>query len=133
MKITRCRDQSGTLEQFYRKICGSNDNVSQLIGEGMLRLLQALHDCPAHHEMWGLTSHHHLCLLAEDCYETRWLVRVIGSDSQYRIEYLLPQNAAPWPNAYVQGEASSLEQAVNMVLIGMVRSGGWSAGDGAAA
>jgi hypothetical protein len=133
MKLTRCRDQSGTLEQFYGELVGSDDNVSRSVGEAMLRLLQELHSCPAHHEAWGLTSHYHLCLLAEDCYETPWLVRVIGSGSQYRIEYLLPKTMAPWPNAYVQGEASSPEQAINMVLIGMVRSEGWSTGDRAAA
>jgi hypothetical protein len=134
MKITRCRDQAArTLEQFYGELVASDNNVSRSIGEAMLRLLHELHSRPTEHEAWGLTSLHHLCLLAEDRYDTPWFVRVIGSESQYLVEYLLPKNVEPWPSAYVQGQASSPEQAVNMVLVGMGRSGGWSVGNKAAA
>ena len=37
----------------------------------------------------------------------------------YRIEYLLPERHAPWPDAYVMGEARSDDEAVETILIGM--------------
>lgn len=41
------------------------------------------------------------------------------------VEYLLPAVQAPWPGAYVTGTAHSLDEALEMILIRMDRSGGW--------
>jgi hypothetical protein len=53
-------------------------------------------------------------------------VIVVAVDpTSYFIEYLMPAAAAPWPDARVQGEARSEDEAVRMILIAMERSEGW--------
>ena len=118
--------------QFYERHACSEDEVSRSIGEAMLVLLRELRESTAPHEVWGLTSHYHLCLLAENRCDTPWYVQVIGYEGRYQIEYLVPQVEAPWPEARVRGDASSARAAVAMILTALVRSGGWRS-QGAAA
>ena len=76
--------------------------------------------------MWGLTSHYRLALLAQDSSETPWFVIVSALDKRnYYVEYLMPKAIAPWPHAYVRGEARSEDGAVQMVLTAMEKSEGW--------
>jgi hypothetical protein len=127
MHLTRCSDQQSTLDDFYRKLSVSDEAVSRQIGETMLSLLARLRALPDDRRVWGLTSHYQLVLLAADSYQTPWLVIVgVLDERNYFIEYLMPKEVAPWPGAYVKGEARSQEQAVQMILTGMEKSGGWS-------
>jgi hypothetical protein len=41
------------------------------------------------------------------------------------VEYLMPERSAPWPHAYVKGEARSEDDAVRMIEIAMDQSEGW--------
>jgi hypothetical protein len=45
----------------------------------------------------------------------------------YFVEYLMPQRVAPWPNAYVRGEARSEDSAVQMIVAAIEKSEGWVA------
>lgn len=65
-------------------------------------------------------------LTRANSYQSPWYARVLGNDDHYQIEYQVPEAAAPWPNAYVRAEASAVEQAIDMVLVAMAQSGGWS-------
>jgi hypothetical protein len=48
--------------------------------------------------------------------ETSWGT----TDSQnYVVEYLMPEHIAPWLGAYVGGEARSIQQAIEMIRIGL--------------
>lgn len=127
MHLTRCRDQkSNTLDEFYTEISEHDGAVDRGIGEAMLSLLARLRALPDERCVWGLTSHYRLCLLAEDRSETPSFVTVVALDKRdYYVEYLMPERVAPWPLAYVRGEARSEDEAVQMILTGMENSEGW--------
>jgi len=121
MHITRCQDQkSKTLDEFYTE-------VSENGGEAMLDLLTRLRALPDKRRVYGLTSLARLCLLAEDTYTSPWFVIVSALDKRnYFVEYLMPERVAPWPHAYVRGEARTEDDAVQMIVTAMERSEGWS-------
>ena len=127
MHLVRCNDQkSKTLDEFYKEMSEA-DRVEREIGTTMLSLLAHLRALPDGRNVWGLTSHYRLCLLAEDSYETPWFVTVVAlNERNYFVEYLMPERVAPWPHAYVRGEARSEDEAVQMILTGMEKSEGWS-------
>lgn len=128
MHLTRCHEQkSKTLDDFYRDLGLSEDPVTGEIGRTMLSLIARLHILADERQVWGLTSHCRLYFLSADSSHSDWLVSVIASDSKsYFIEYQMPQDIAPWQRAYVKGEARSEDEAVQMILIAMEKSEGWS-------
>jgi len=129
MDLERCKDQpSKTLDEFYEQIATSGDEFDRTSGNSMLALIARLRALPDERCVWGLTSHHRLCLLAHDTYKSPWFVAVVAADpGTYFIEYLMPAAVAPWPEARVQGEARSEDEAIRMILIAMERSEGWQA------
>lgn len=125
MIIERSGEQkSKTLDAFYAQ------HAQQGMPEGataMLDLLAALRAHPDPRRVWGLTSLARLCFLAQDTWKSPWYVIVGALDQRnYYIEYRMPPDIAPWPEAYVRGEAQSQEEAVKMILIAMDASQGWS-------
>jgi hypothetical protein len=90
----------------------------------MLELLGRLRALPDQRELWGLTSHARLVLLVEDTFRSPWrvIISALGVNS-YQVEYLMPDSEAPWPGALVQGEGHSVEEAVQMTLTALERSG----------
>lgn len=127
MQLTRCKDQTyDTLEEEYGKLARSDDAFNRESGATMLDLLARLRALPGDKPAFGLTSHHRLVLLAEDSYKSPWLVIVsaLGNFS-YGIEARLPEWAAPWPAAYVRGEARTEDDAVEMIVTAMNVSEGW--------
>jgi hypothetical protein len=96
------------------------------MGTSMLELMNRLQVLPDNRKLFGLTSHYSLYLLSEDMWESPWYVRINVIDKhRYQICYLLPEKITPWPEAYVISEARSLDEAVEMILIGMEKSAGW--------
>jgi hypothetical protein len=127
MHLTRCQDQkSKTLDEFYTEISQSTERCSKAHGLAMLDLITRLRALRNEHKVYGLTSHHRLCLLAEDAHSSPWYVIVTPYDhTLYLVEYRLPPLLAPWPHAYVRGEAKSVDEAVSMILTAMAKSEGW--------
>jgi hypothetical protein len=127
MNLTRCKDQSKrTLDEFYNEVTQGESRVSRKMGTVMLALIARLRALPLDRRVFGLTSHLRLCLLAEDTYESPWFVIVSALDNRnYYVEYLMPERSAPWPHAYVKGEARSEDDAVRMIEIAMDQSEGW--------
>lgn len=127
MRLERCKDQARqTLDEFYTERAGSEDQDSQLLGRAMFSLICRLRGLPEELTVWGLTSHEHLWLLSEDDSRARWKVGVIAMSPEcYVIEYQMPAELAPWPEARVQGRARSEDQAIEMIEIAMERTGGW--------
>ncbi len=127
MHLTRCRDQkSRTLDEFYGELIQSDEPVTREGGKTMLALIRRLRLLPIEQRVFGLTSHYRLCLLAQDSAETPWFVIAAALDERnYFVEYLMPERIAPWPRAYVRGEAHSEDEAVQMILTGMEKSEGW--------
>jgi len=128
MHLNRCHEQkSKTFDDLYAEIAKHDGHVDREIGQTMLALLARLRALPDKRQVWGLTSHYHLCFLSQDASETSRLVVVSALDRRnYFIEYLVPERLAPWPNAYIRGEARSEDEAVKMILIAMEKSEGWS-------
>lgn len=127
MHLTRCKDQkSATLDEFYTEVI-EYDSRNRTGGKAMLDLIARLRALPDKRQAFGLTSHYRLCLLAKDTYQSPWFVIVSALDSHnYFIEYRMPDDIAPWPEAMVRGEAGSEDAAVEMVLTAMEKSGGWA-------
>lgn len=128
MHLTRCREQkSKTLDEFFENISEQDHIVSREGGKAMLDLMARLRALPDSRQVYGLTSHHQLCLLAADTSESPWFVIICAlNKGNYFIEYLMPDDVAPWPRAYVRGEARSEDDAVKMVVTAMEKSEGWS-------
>src|SRR5262249_40253869 len=124
----RCQDQkSKTLEEFYTEPAQSAEPLSQQIGRTMLELLTKLKALPDDRRVYGLTSLYRLCLLAEDTWKSPWFVIISALDHRnYTVEYLMPETIAPWPRAYLRGEARSEDEALKMILIAMDNSNGWN-------
>jgi hypothetical protein len=99
------------------------------IGRAMVDILPDLHEMSRTRDVWGLTSHYHLWLLAADDYKSRWLVEIIGYSGEYVIGFRLPEADEPWPNAVVRGTARTKTDALEMIETAMVRSGGWLRGE----
>ena len=128
MFLDRCSEQSRqTLDEFYASIRDGYGGV--YAGKTMLSLIAALRKHPDPRRVRGLTSHYHLGFLAADAASDvayPILVWVVASDPHnYSIEYRLPDEEAPWPDAYVKGTAQSEEEAIRMILLGMDKSKGW--------
>jgi len=94
----------------------------------MLDFIVRLRALPNDRQVYGLTSHYSLLLLAEDTYQSPWFVSIDALDLRnYYIEYLMPEAVWPWKQrTYVRGEAHSEDEAVEMIVIAMERSEGWS-------
>ena len=128
MDLTRCKDQkSATFDEFYTEISDHDSYTNREGGKAMLDLIARLRAMPDDRRVFGLTSHHRLCLLADDTYRSSWFVIISALDKRnYFIEYRMADDVAPWPNAYVRGEARSEDDAIRMIVIGMEKSGGWT-------
>lgn len=128
VRLEHCKDQaSQTLDEFYGQIASHDDVVDRQGAEAMLELIARLRALSDDRRVWGLTSHYRLCLLAQDSFQSPWYVVVGALDRRnYFIEYLMPPAVAPWPAAYVRGEARSQDDAVQMIVTAMERSEGWS-------
>lgn len=117
----QCEDLVDSYRQYGTDIADSQSKA-------MLDLLELLKLHESDYVVYALTSHRKLCLLSEDHYDATWWVTVspepLGS---YRVEYLMESSIAPWPGAYITGEARELDQAIQMVLVAIKRSGGWDA------
>lgn len=115
MRIERCSDQPETVGGFLHPLGA---------GAAMVDFIGRLRSLPDDQELWGLTSHFQLVLLDKDTFRSPWRVLISAIDANnYWIEYLMPEGEAPWPNAYVKGNCRSAEQAVQMTLTALDRSG----------
>lgn len=123
MQLNRCSDQTRqTLDEFYASMTEPKG-----AGEAMLSLIQRLRALSNPRKLYGLTSRGNLILLSSDSYQSPWHVKFIALDRRnYFIEYLIPESLAPWPNAYIKGEARSEDEALKMILIAIEKSAGWT-------
>jgi len=120
------RQPSATLEGFYKNLASSTDSISSSVGAQMLSLLPILGELCGPFDVWGLTSHAHLWLLASDDWRSPWLVCITAIPNEgYRIQYRAADTDAPWPEATGEDVASDEATACRLVLRAMGHSGGW--------
>lgn len=116
---------SATLEGFYQKLASSTDSVTSTTGAQMLSLLPLLSEVCVPFDVWGLTSLHHLWLLAVDDWRAPWLVCITAlSSGGYRIQYRVV-GAASSLKDIVEGVGSDEPTACRLILSAMRHSGGW--------
>ena len=126
MRIRRCGPAPESLEQFYRERSLATDH-HRIGALETLSLLERLAAHPDPCEVWALTSEMEgLCLLERDDPTIPPRVIWMACDSRdYFIKFLMPPALAPWPDAYMEGQAHSEDEAFNMILTGMRQSQGW--------
>lgn len=127
MELIGSRDQSRIpLDVFYRELAEDTDPLWSICGRTMLDLIARLRALPEPWRAYGLTSHAVLCLMAEDSWQSDKLLKIsVLDDCNIDVEYRMPDHLAPWPHAYVKGWARSIDEAIEMVRIGMARCEGW--------
>lgn len=120
MKIIRCSCQnSQSLSDYYQELYPEDSPV-------MNEFLDLLEKTSSPLVVYGLTSHEDLVFQPSDEYSPPWLVIVsIRQEQVFEVRYRLPMQSAPWPNAYVVGEAKGPKEAVDRVLVAMRLSGGF--------
>jgi hypothetical protein len=127
MHLTKCQNQKKqTLEEFYTEVTTWEKATSRGAAKVMLGLISRLRALPDERRVFGLTSHLRLCLLATDSWKSPWYVIFSALDERnIYVEYLMPEHVAPWPRAYVRGEARSEDEAVQMIVVAIEKSEGW--------
>lgn len=127
MPIKRNTDQkSKTLIEFYTEIKNDSNPFSQGAGTLMLKWIDRINSEFKETEIWGLISHNHLILQAENDYTSPTYVILKTGMEEYHIEYLIPQESEPWENAYIKGATKSLDEAMTMLKTAMRNSKGWN-------
>jgi len=130
MHLARCQVQKPeTPVQLYQRLAESGGQNAD-IARAMLRLLERIRAWPDERRVFALTSHAHLCLLAEDGDSSPWLVKFLACENAYyEVEYLMPERLAPWSGAYVVGirGPEGENEAFEMILTAMEKSEGWAA------
>lgn len=124
MPIKRSKSQpSQSLIEFYTEI---EDNTTNYLGETMLKWIDRLSAELPHLEIWGLTSLYRLVLMSSETHEGEWSVIIIGSENNYRVDYLIPKDEnPPWENAYITGTTIDFEEAVKMSILAIKKSKAW--------
>jgi hypothetical protein len=126
MAIYRNTDQkSKTLIEFYTDLQNSSDFISKGIGTSMLQWIERINLEFKETTIWGLTSLYHLTLQAKKDNEYKIYVVLTAGIDEYYIEYRMPKEYEPWENAYVKGVTKSLDDAMKMLKIAMLKSKGW--------
>ena len=131
MQVTRRQgDNTETIDDHYGKLLRSPNDLQRVFGQTMLDLIGRLRSVSDDRHVFVMTSMDQLLLMAKpegSAGGSPWFVRIWALDKRnYRIEYLMPKPLAPWPWARVHGNASSEDEAVQMVLTAMERSEGWT-------
>lgn len=126
MPVVRCSDQRNmTLEEFYNDLAENSTGAFAAAGKHMLTLLAQINEMFKQTTLWGLTSHSNLILLPEDNWDSGWLVAIGNFVDEYSIEYLLPKEKQPWPNATITGKTKSIDDARKYLIIAMNGSKAW--------
>lgn len=96
MPITRCSGQnSQSLEEFYSAWASEDNQASAAMGRSMLSVIDLVNKTFIETRIYGLTSHAHLLMLAEDDDASDRFVNIIADGSQFYIEYTIPVEKQP--------------------------------------
>ena len=126
MAINNSKSQPNkSLIEFYSEAATDSDFITSEIGKTMIKWIQEIERKLPDLQIWGLTSHYRLVLMATETHTGDWSVILIGQEGHYRVDYLIPLDEAPWENAYITGETTTFDKAMEMTLVGIEKSGAW--------
>lgn len=129
MPIIRSSDQkSKTLEEFYKELTSNKATVVENeIGKVMLSFISMINDTFIDTTLYGLTSHYSLVIQRTDNQEGGWYVTVYSiGDKKFQFEYKMTETKSPWNYAVVKGQANTIEEAKDLLIIAMTESEGWT-------
>jgi hypothetical protein len=101
--------------------------VPSTVRDALLALVRGMEAHPAAHLVYLKTRMYQVAFCPSAASGVPDYVTVLASsDIHYSIEYLVPEGQGPWPWAYMKGDATSTEAAVEMVEHSMRLSGAWA-------
>ena len=128
MPIVGSSDQPRkTLVEFYQELLKDDSPfASKQIGKTMLDFIEMVNNTFQHTTLYGLTSHYRLVIQAKDSWESDWYIIVYcHGDSKIQFEYQMKYIISPWKDAVIRGQADTIEEAKNYLIIAMTECGGW--------
>ncbi len=128
MPIIRSSDQKNkTLEEFYEELKSDEaTSVENEIGESMLSFISMVNQTFTETQLYGLTSHYSLVIRPTDNWEDDRFVTVSsGWNKTFQIEYKMTEGQSPWQYAVVKGQANTIQEAIDYLIIAMTESEGW--------
>lgn len=129
MPLIRSSDQkSKTLEEFYKELTSNNATAIQNeIGKAMLEFISMANQTFTNTTLYGLTSHDALVIQAADNWDEGWFVAVYSiGDRKFQFEYKMPEEESPWNYAVIKGQANTIDEARDFLIIAMTESEGWT-------
>lgn len=127
MPISRSQHQGGTLQEFFNQRKNHNEQ-QELIATQMLNFIDWIDKHFINTQLIGLTSHSRVGIIPfEEKTSLNWKIIVsnVGHENFYSIQYKIPENKAPWDNAWVTAELISFEKLKQYFLIAMRESESW--------
>jgi hypothetical protein len=129
MPIVRNSSQkSQTLEEFYQeKVNNQSSNFDIETGKAMLHFITMINETFVDTTLYGLTSLYRLIIQQTDDWKDDWYIMVYSiDDGKFEFEYKVTKVKSPWDNAIIKGQANSLEEARDFLIIAMTESDGWA-------
>lgn len=124
MPVQRCPEQTGlTIEEFYsEKEMGLRYACT---GKPMLQFIAMINALFPETLLFGMTSHFRLRIQKEDLPGLDWFVIVSAVASDFYFEYLMPEQKAPWKNAYYAEQPPHWTKQKKYLLTAMNECGAW--------
>jgi hypothetical protein len=129
MPIIRSSDQkSKTLEEFYIELTSEKATYSEnRIGKTMLEFISMVNETFTNSTLFGLTSHNSLVIQETDNWEDGCFVTVYSyGDDKIQFEYKMSAEKSPWNYAIIKGQANTIEEAKEFLIIAMTECEGWT-------
>jgi hypothetical protein len=107
-------------------ITNSQEACREHLLASMIEFIELLRQEPGNENVYALNSADQVHLLSENRPDaTRW-VSVYCSSGWFDLTFLLPDNQAPWPGAYLCGTKQSAYLAVDMAVYAIRRCSAWA-------
>ena len=123
MKLQRITQQhQQTLITFYQNL--HNDPLPYRVrhAQRMSELIECLECSDDNKSVWAHTQDTMLILTNQDGYTPG--VQILTNGDGFTITYPLAETEAPWHGACVEGYASTIPEAINMINIALTRAFG---------
>lgn len=118
---------NSTLEEIYQELTTEKHSAHfTMVGKSMLPLLELINQTFTDTTLYGLTSHYNLIILKTDSWKCANLVSIeCNGDDTFEIRYPMPERLSHWLDADISGQANTVEQALDYLIIAMTESQGW--------
>ena len=118
---------NSTLEEIYQELTTEKHSAHfTMVGKSMLSLLELINQTFTDTTLYGLTSHYTLKILKTNSWKCANRVSIeCNGDDTFEIRYPMPERLSHWLDADISGQANTVEQALDYLIIAMTESQGW--------